>query len=308
MIVLGADTHKRSHTIAAVAAVTGELLGKQTVPVGRRGFGVLLRWARELDGERVWAFEDCRHVSGSLERFLIERGERVCPSAGGAVDDAEQRAHRKFGACVQPRPQLLPAPLVHADLAPSAALAAADQDRSAPVVEVVLCERERFLVAQAGAPQDDDHRSHAPAVTVVGSVAHDRHDLVHRRWVGRVSDPLCCAVAGQRDSRAASPASDGALRRLALTGRSCRPPRIGQQIQRCPTHPTEAGLPLALGNRASADSRAGAARRSVLVQSDSRCCRATDYRLCLNAAVLHDGPIESSGRWRMPTPRWTGGR
>jgi transposase len=74
MIVLGADTHKRSHT---VAAATGELLGEQTVPVGARGFGALLRWARALDGERVWALEDCRHVSGSLERFLIERGERV---------------------------------------------------------------------------------------------------------------------------------------------------------------------------------------------------------------------------------------
>ena len=77
MIVLGADTHKRSHTIAAVATTTGELLGEQTVPVGRRGFGALLRWARRLEGERVWALEDCRHVSGSLERFLIERGERV---------------------------------------------------------------------------------------------------------------------------------------------------------------------------------------------------------------------------------------
>ena len=77
MIVLGADTHKRSHTIAAVAAATGELLGEQTVAVDRRGFGELLRWARGLDVERVWALEDCRHVSGSLERFLIERGERV---------------------------------------------------------------------------------------------------------------------------------------------------------------------------------------------------------------------------------------
>jgi transposase len=75
--VLGADTHKPSHTIAAVAAATGELLGEQTVPVGWRGFGGLLRWARGLDGERVWALEDCRHVSGGLERFLIERGERV---------------------------------------------------------------------------------------------------------------------------------------------------------------------------------------------------------------------------------------
>src|ERR671915_632001 len=77
MIVLGADTHKRSHTIAAVAAPNGELRGEQTVPVGARGFGALLRWARGLDGERVWALEDCRHVSGGLERFLIEHGERV---------------------------------------------------------------------------------------------------------------------------------------------------------------------------------------------------------------------------------------
>ncbi len=77
MIVLGADTHKRSHSVAAVGAATGELPGEQTIQVGRRGFGALLRWARGLGGERVWALEDCRHVSGSLERFLIERGERV---------------------------------------------------------------------------------------------------------------------------------------------------------------------------------------------------------------------------------------
>src|SRR3954463_9942324 len=77
MIVLGADPHKPSHSIAAVAAATGELLGEQTVQVGRRGFDALVRWARGLDGERVWALEDCQHVSGSLERFLIARGERV---------------------------------------------------------------------------------------------------------------------------------------------------------------------------------------------------------------------------------------
>ena len=77
MIVLGADTHKRSHTIAAVAAATGELLGEKTVQVGARGFAALVVWARGLEGERVWALEDCRHDSGSFERFLIDRGERV---------------------------------------------------------------------------------------------------------------------------------------------------------------------------------------------------------------------------------------
>jgi transposase len=77
MIVLGADMHKSSHTIAAVASTTGELLGDQTVAVGRNGFSEVLRWARSFDDARVWALEDCRHVSGSFERFLIARGERV---------------------------------------------------------------------------------------------------------------------------------------------------------------------------------------------------------------------------------------
>jgi len=36
-----------------------------------------VRWARELDDERVWAIEDCRHVSGRLEQALIAAGERV---------------------------------------------------------------------------------------------------------------------------------------------------------------------------------------------------------------------------------------
>ena len=100
MIVLGADTHKRSHTIAAVAAATGELLGEQTVAVGRRGFDALLRWARGLDGERVWALEDCRHVSGSLERFLIGRGERVLriPTHLTAKGPSQRSSARQVGS------------------------------------------------------------------------------------------------------------------------------------------------------------------------------------------------------------------
>jgi hypothetical protein len=36
MIVLGADMHKSSHTIAGVAAATGEMLGDKTVGRGAR--------------------------------------------------------------------------------------------------------------------------------------------------------------------------------------------------------------------------------------------------------------------------------
>src|SRR3954467_10238925 len=77
MVVIGADTHKRSHTMAAVEAASGRLLAEQTVPARRRSFDALLTWARGQGSERVWAIEDCRHVSGALERFLLAHGEAV---------------------------------------------------------------------------------------------------------------------------------------------------------------------------------------------------------------------------------------
>ena len=96
MMVLGADMHKRSHTIAVVAAATGEVAGEQAVAVGVKGFAALLLWARQLDAERVWALEDCRHVSGSFERFLVARGERGLAGADEADGRrASRRAHAR---------------------------------------------------------------------------------------------------------------------------------------------------------------------------------------------------------------------
>ena len=77
MIVIGADPHKLTHTAAAVDCATGELRSSETVAARDSGHAALLDWARALHSERVWAIEDCRHVSGGLERFLVERGERV---------------------------------------------------------------------------------------------------------------------------------------------------------------------------------------------------------------------------------------
>jgi transposase len=77
VIVVGVDPHKKTHTAVAVSAGLGELGGELTVSARHAGHEQLLSWARELDGERVFALEDCRHVSGALERFLIGRGERV---------------------------------------------------------------------------------------------------------------------------------------------------------------------------------------------------------------------------------------
>jgi len=96
MIVLGADMHKCSHSIAAVAGETGELLDDKLVKVGERGFDAALAWARALAGERVWALEDCRHVSGAFERFLLARGERVVRVATRLMA-GERRGGRERG-------------------------------------------------------------------------------------------------------------------------------------------------------------------------------------------------------------------
>jgi len=77
VIVIGIDPHKRMHTAVAVERATGEIVAERTVSARERGQGELVLWARSLDDERVWALEDCRHVSGPLERFLLARGERV---------------------------------------------------------------------------------------------------------------------------------------------------------------------------------------------------------------------------------------
>jgi transposase len=77
MIVIGSDPHKRSYTFSAVVAGTGELRSSETVQATSAENERMLAWARALDEERIWAIEDCRHVSGKLERFLLARGERV---------------------------------------------------------------------------------------------------------------------------------------------------------------------------------------------------------------------------------------
>lgn len=77
MIVVGIDPHKKSHTAVAIDAATAAPLSEVTVGSGKAGHGRLLAWARGLDAECLFAIEDCRHVSGSLERFLLGRGERV---------------------------------------------------------------------------------------------------------------------------------------------------------------------------------------------------------------------------------------
>ena len=96
MIVIGADTHKQSHTCAAAKAGTGELAGERTAAARKPGFRELLDWGRSLDEQRIWALEDCRHVSGSFERFLVAEGEQVVRVAAEA-DGQSRKGERARG-------------------------------------------------------------------------------------------------------------------------------------------------------------------------------------------------------------------
>jgi transposase len=77
MLTIGIDPHKDTHCAVAVDRV-GRRVAARTEPARAAGFGNLVAWARGVDGDgRVWVVEDCRGVSGPLERFLLEHGETV---------------------------------------------------------------------------------------------------------------------------------------------------------------------------------------------------------------------------------------
>src|SRR2546426_12807951 len=105
MIVIGADPHKSQHTLVAVEAASGQLVGELSVTSKPTGLRRLSDWARGLGAERVFAIEDCRQVSGNLERFLVARGERVVRVAPRLMAGA-RRAARGRG---QSRPTDAPA-------------------------------------------------------------------------------------------------------------------------------------------------------------------------------------------------------
>jgi transposase len=72
MIVIGVDVHKHSLTAVAVDEL-GRTLAERNGPVEEQ----IVDWARSLSDARLWALEDCRHVTRALERTLQDHGERL---------------------------------------------------------------------------------------------------------------------------------------------------------------------------------------------------------------------------------------
>ncbi len=62
------------HLTAVVVNELGRSLGERTGAVDAEP---LLAWARSLAAERLWALEDCRHVTRGLEQALLAAGEQL---------------------------------------------------------------------------------------------------------------------------------------------------------------------------------------------------------------------------------------
>lgn len=76
MVVIGIDAHKRNHT-AVVVDELGRTLAQAVTGTSSGDHLALLGWACRQAPERLWAVEDCRHLSRRLERELLAAGERI---------------------------------------------------------------------------------------------------------------------------------------------------------------------------------------------------------------------------------------
>lgn len=75
MVVIGVDSHKRTHTVVA-ADGTGRKLAEKTVAATSAGHLELARWATRFP-ERTFALEDCRPLCRRLSTDLLLLGEAV---------------------------------------------------------------------------------------------------------------------------------------------------------------------------------------------------------------------------------------
>ncbi len=77
MVVIGVDTHKKTHTFVGVE-LSGRKLGELTVPATTAGHLRAFGWAQEKFGTQlIWGVEDCRNLSRRLEQDLLGSGQQV---------------------------------------------------------------------------------------------------------------------------------------------------------------------------------------------------------------------------------------
>jgi transposase len=93
MIVVGVDVHK--HSLSAVAV---DELGRQLDALETSDAAELLAWSKRVGRRRLWAVEDCRHVTRGLERRLQRQRQRLV-----RVPPRLTAPERRRGGCVASR-------------------------------------------------------------------------------------------------------------------------------------------------------------------------------------------------------------
>ena len=96
MLTIGIDPHKQTHTAVAVNEL-GVPVAQRASLCGVTGSGSYWSGAAQHGGERSWVIEDVRHVSGSLERFLLDHGEtvvRLAPQLMAGARHGDPRARQ----------------------------------------------------------------------------------------------------------------------------------------------------------------------------------------------------------------------
>ncbi len=96
MILIGVDAHRDTHTAAVIDRITGEQVDVLEARARAAGHQQLLAWASAISDQRLWALEDCRHLSRGLEATLAAAGEHVV-RVPPKLMASQRKSARSFG-------------------------------------------------------------------------------------------------------------------------------------------------------------------------------------------------------------------
>ena len=315
MIVVGVDPHKQTHTAVAVTSLVGELVDELTVKARQPGHQQLLRWARSLDGERLFALEDCRHVSGALERFLIEHGERVVRVPVKLMAGARKGA-RSFG-----KSDPIDALAVARAALREPALPAARLAGPALEIKLLLAHREDLVAESTRIHNrlrwhlhDLDPEIEIPARALSRAVWLDRLQRRLRRHGSELRARLCRELARRakallREQRALERELHGLLKRhaaplLELPGCGVlTAAKLVAEVAGIERFESDAQLAM-LAGVAPLDASSGRQRRHRLNRRGNRQLNLALHRIALTQARLHPPARDYLARRRAQGKTW----
>ncbi|WP_249933173.1 transposase [Blastococcus sp. CCUG 61487] len=200
-VVIGVDTHKHTHTAAAIASSTGAALAHTTVTADAAGYAELIAFADQHASSRGWAIEGAGGYGAGLTRHLtdcqeivleIDRPKRPKRRAGAKTDliDAERAAREALARdhLAQPKTGAVRAAL-QMRLAARRAAVTASADAQKQLLALVVTAPQRLRDRFAG--------QRTPAViataaklraTTTGDVEYDTAVAVLRALARRIQD------------------------------------------------------------------------------------------------------------------------